>query len=203
MTNSDGAGPVPWRQSPRRRAIAAAAVLVAAAALSAVSLLAVHWAAGSSARAQTPGNSGLGFVALDRPTRGLSLPSLRGRGTIDLAGLAGKPIVMNFWSSHCYPCKQETPALARAARALGGKVTFVGIDTADVRDKAVAFVDRYKVPYLLAFDPNATAADRYGITGLPMTVFLSPSAKTIVGENVGVLTSAKLYAILRRLYGVS
>jgi thiol-disulfide isomerase/thioredoxin len=202
MTNSDGAGPVPWRQSPRRRAIAAAAVLVAAAALSAVSLLAVHWAAGSSARAQTP-RSGLGFVALDRPTRGLSLPSLRGRGTIDLAGLAGKPIVMNFWSSHCYPCKQETPALARAARALGGKVTFVGIDTADLHDQAVAFVDRYKVPDLLAFDPNATAADRYGITGLPMTVFLSPSAKTIVGENVGVLTSAKLYAILRRLYGVS
>jgi thiol-disulfide isomerase/thioredoxin len=202
MTNTDGAARVPWRQSPRRRAIAAAAVLVAAAALSAVSLLAVHWAAGSSAKAQTP-HSGLGFVALDRPARALSLPSLRGKGTIDLAGLAGKPIVMNFWSSHCDPCKQETPALARAARALGSKVTFVGIDTADLRGQAVAFVDRYKVPYLLAFDPNATAADRYGITGLPMTVFLSPSAKTIVGENVGVLTSAKLDAILRRLYGVS
>ena len=99
--------------------------------------------------------------------------------------------------------QRETPALARAARALGSKVAFVGIDTADLRHQAVAFVDRYKVPYPVAFDPNAKAADRYGVTGLPITVFLSPSAKTIVGENVGVLTSAKLDEILRRLYGVT
>jgi thiol-disulfide isomerase/thioredoxin len=202
MTNSDGAAPRPWRQSRRGRSIAAALVLAAAAALSAVTLLALHWAAGPSARAQQPG-SVLGFVALDRPAHDLGLPSLRGHGTISLAGLAGKPIVMNFWSSTCGPCKRETPALARAATALGSKVAFVGIDTADLRRQAVAFVDRYKVPYPIAFDPNAQTADRYGITGLPITVFLSPSAKTIVGENVGVLTSAKLDEILRRLYGVT
>jgi len=133
----------------------------------------------------------------------VSLPSLQGRGKVDLAALAGKPIVMNFWSSTCDPCKQETPALASAARALGSKVSFLGIDTVDDRAKAIAFVARYQVSYPIAFDPNGTAANRYGVPGLPVTFFLSSSGKTVVGENIGALTAPKLRRILHELYHVS
>lgn len=165
-------------------------------------MLAARWVVGPHARA-TGHKSGFGFVRLDRPARQVSLPSLRGRGTIDVAGLAGKPIVMNFWSSTCDPCKQETPALAGVARALGAKVSFVGIDTIDNRAKAIAFVTRYKVSYPIAFDPNGTAANQYGVPGLPVTFFLSPSGKTVVGENIGALTAAKLRRILHQLYRVT
>jgi thiol-disulfide isomerase/thioredoxin len=185
-----------------RPVLAAALVIAAAAVLSAATLLAVRWVAGPHAHAAGHG-SGLGFVWLDRPARPVSLPSLRGSGTISLQGLAGRPIVMNFWSSTCGPCKQETPALASVARAVGNKVTFVGIDTVDGRRQALAFVTRYKVPYPVGFDPNGTVADRFGLPGLPVTFFLSPSAKTVVGENIGALTSAKLRKILHWLYGVS
>jgi cytochrome c biogenesis protein CcmG, thiol:disulfide interchange protein DsbE len=193
----------PGGQRLRGRPVLAAALVIAAAAvLSAATLLAVRWVAGPHAHA--PGNgSGIGFVRLDRPTRVMSLPSLSGSGTISLAGLAGKPIVMNFWSSTCGPCKQETPALASVARAVSNKVTFVGIDTVDSRPQALAFLARYKVPYPVAFDPNGTVADRYGLPGLPVTFFLSPSAKTVVGENIGALTTAKLHKILHQLYGVT
>ena len=190
MTNSDGAGPVPWRQSPRRRAIAAAAVLVAAAALSAVSLLAVHWAAGSSARAQTP-RSGLGFVALDRPARSLSLPNLHGKGTIDLAGLAGKPIVMNFWSSHCYPCQQETPLLASFYKASGGQVAIVGVDSNDTTAKAIAFVRAKGVSYPIGVDSRLVTADAYDVAAFPQTFFLD-SAHRVVDRVFGPLTRATL-----------
>jgi len=177
-------------------------VLVAAALLSTGTLLAARWVFGPHARA-AGSKSGLGFVRLHHPARPVSLPSLRGSGKIDLAGLAGKPIVMNFWSSTCGPCKQETAALARVARALGSKVSFLGIDTADGRPKAIAFVARYKVSYPIAFDPNATAANQYGVPGLPVTFFLSSSGKTVVGENIGALTAAKLRRILHELYRVS
>jgi thiol-disulfide isomerase/thioredoxin len=212
MTN-----PRAGRRLRDRPVLAAALVIAAAAVLSAATLLAVRWVAGPHARAAAS-NSGLGFVRLDRPARAVNMPSLRGSGTtaggasssgvisggvISLARLAGRPIVMNFWSSTCAPCKQETPALASVARAVGGKVTFVGIDTVDSRRQALAFVTRYKVPYPVAFDPNGTVADRYGLPGLPVTFFLSPSAKTVVGENIGALTSAKLRKILRQLYGVT
>ena len=179
----------------------ASTVLVVAAALSAVTLLAVSWAAGPHAK-PTDNGSGLGFVNIDHPARPVSLPELRGRGTFDLSGLAGKPIVLNFWSSTCAPCKQETPAMASVAKSLGGKVTFVGIDTVDARAKAIAFITKYKVPYQIAFDPDGKTADKYGVPGLPVTFFLSPSATTVMGENIGALTAPKLRSILRNLYGV-
>jgi cytochrome c biogenesis protein CcmG/thiol:disulfide interchange protein DsbE len=191
------AGP---RWPPRRIALAAM-VLVAAAALSAATLLAVRWVAGP--RAQAAGNNdGTGFVKFDRPAGPVSLPDLRGSGTFDLSAVAGKPIVLNFWSSTCGPCKQETPAMASVARSVGKNVTFVGIDTVDARAKAIAFIDKYKVPYQIAFDPDGTIADKYGVPGLPVTYFLSPSATTVIGENIGALTAPKLRSILRRLYGV-
>jgi thiol-disulfide isomerase/thioredoxin len=111
--------------------------------------------------------------------------------------------VLNFWSSTCAPCKTETPALVSVARAVGAKVAFLGIDTADQHGSAMAFIARYRVPYPVAFDPHASAAGRYGVPGLPVTFFLSPSGKTILGENVGRLTASKLRTILRQLYGVT
>jgi cytochrome c biogenesis protein CcmG/thiol:disulfide interchange protein DsbE len=177
-------------------------VLVAAAALSAVTLLAVHWAA-AGPRAKSAGNdNGTGFVKFNHPARPVTLPDLRGHGHFDLSSLAGKPIVLNFWASTCDPCKQETPAMASVAKSLGGKVSFVGIDTVDTRARATAFIKKYKVPYPIAFDPDGKTADEYGVPGLPVTFFLTPSATTVIGENIGALTAPKLRSILRELYGV-
>lgn len=198
MTNP-GAG----SRWPARRLTLAAMVLVAAAILSAATLLAVHWAAGTHAKAADNGNPpGVGFVKFDHAARPVSLPDLRGRGTFDLSNVAGKPIVLNFWSSTCPPCQQETPAMASVARSLGSKVAFVGIDTVDARAKAIAFISKYKVPYQIAFDPDGKTADKYGVPGLPVTFFLSPSGTTVIGENIGALTAPKLRSILRHLYGV-
>ena len=86
---------------------------------------------------------------------------------------------------------------------MGSKVAFLGIDTADQRGSARAFIARYNVRYPIAFDPDASAAGRYGVPGLPVTFFLSPSGKTILGENVGALTPGQLRTILHRLYGVT
>ena len=190
------------QQPPRRRIIRVAALIAAAAVLSTLTLLAVQWAAGPRAAARH-NPDGLGFVRLDRPARALRLPSLAGSGTIDVTRSASKPLVLNFWSSTCAPCKKETPALVSVARAMGSKVAFLGIDTADQRGSAEAFIARYKVPYPVAFDPDASAAGRYGVPGLPVTFFLSPSGRTILGENVGALTPGKLRTILHRLYGVT
>lgn len=180
-------------------------VLVAAGVLSAGTLLGIRWAARTGAGANPPSktSAGLGFFKLDRPASAIDLPSLNGHGTVNVSSMAGKPIVVNFWSSSCHPCKQETPALAAVARAIGGQVRFVGIDTTDLRGAAARFVAKYHVTYPIAFDPKASVASRYGVPGLPVTVFLSPSGKTEVGENIGALTAPKLRTILHRLYGVN
>lgn len=191
------------RRKRRSPVVAVVLVLVAAAVLSTATLLAARWVLRPHSQAAGGKSPEVSFVRLDHPARPVSLPSLRGHGKVGLSGSSDKPIVLNFWSSTCTPCKQETPALAGVARTLGGKVRFVGIDTVDNRAKATAFVTRYKVSYPIAFDPNGTAANEYGVPGLPVTFFLSSSGKTVLGENIGALTATKLRRILHQLYGMS
>ncbi len=192
------------RPPGRRRIVTALLVLGAAAVLSAGTLLGIQWAAGAGAKTTSSSQSGgIGFFKLDRRASAIDLPALNGKGTVNVASMTGKPIVVNFWSSSCHPCEQETPALASVARAIGGRVRFVGIDTADLRGAATRFVTKYKVPYPIAFDPKAAVAGQYGVPGLPVTVFLSPSGKTVLGENIGALTAPRLRTILHRLYGVT
>ena len=198
------ANPVNGRQSPRSRLAAIALVVVGAVVLSTATVLGLHWATASSRKAPAMAQSGqLGFTKLHRQAPALLMPSLRGPGAVSVAKLAGKPIVLNFWASTCEVCKSETPALASAARALGGKVTFVGIDSVDRHGPAMAFITKYHVPYPVGFDPQGTLAIKYGVIALPVTVFLSPSGKTIVGENIGALTRSSLRTILHNLYGTA
>jgi cytochrome c biogenesis protein CcmG/thiol:disulfide interchange protein DsbE len=180
---------------------AAALVIAAAAVLSALTVLGLRWAESPKQANASQNNSGLGFFTMHRAAPPVSLPSLRGSGTISLAKLAGKPIVLNFWSSTCVVCKKETPALAQVARSDIGQVTFLGVDSVDRRDPAIAFENKYGVPYQSLFDPNGTVAIHYGVVALPVTFFLSPSGKTILGEYVGALTASQARNILHKLYG--
>lgn len=194
--------PVTGRQSPRGRLTAILLVVVGAVVLSTATVLGLHWAVAG----KRPGSQQVqeqGFTRLDRPAPVVLLPNLRGSGTVSLTKLAGKPIVLNFWSTTCLVCKKETPALVSVARTLGGKVNFVGVDSVDRHGPATAFITRYAVPYPIAFDPQGTEAIRYGVVGLPVTFFLSPSGKTIMGAHIGALTSSALRTILHDLYGTA
>ena len=194
--------PLTGQRTPRSRLLAITLVILGAVVLSTATVLGLHWAA-AKPNPTTAGQQarGLGFSKLDIPAPNVLLPSLRAGGTVSLTKLAGKPIVLNFWSTTCVVCTKETPALVSVARALRGKVTFVGIDSVDRRTPAMAFVSRYHVPYSIAFDSRGIMATHYGVIALPVTFFLSPSGKTIMGENIGALTTRSLRAILRDLYG--
>jgi hypothetical protein len=97
----------------------------------------------------------------------------------------------------------ETPAFETVARALGGQVTFLGIDTLDTSLHAgLAFAHKYSVTYRQLYDPNGIVATGYGVPGLPVTVFVSAGGK-VVGENIGALSAASLRHYLALLFGVS
>jgi thiol-disulfide isomerase/thioredoxin len=190
------------RQSHPLRA--AALVVAAAAVLSTLTVLGLRWADSpkrGSVTYQSQQAQGIGFTRLDKVAPALTLPSLAGSGTITLAKLSGKPIVLNFWASTCTVCRKETPALAAVARSLGSKVTFLGVDSVDQRGPAIRFEQKYGVPYPSVFDPQGMAAVKYNVPALPVTFFLSPSGKTILGENIGALTASGLRDILHELYG--
>jgi thiol-disulfide isomerase/thioredoxin len=188
----------PRRWSPGRRLLLLALLPVGLAALGVFGYLLAGALKGTPAASSS---QVIGFERLDKPARAVTMPNLTGHGSTGLANLAGKPIVINFWSTTCTDCVAETKALVEVANSTRGKVNFLGIDTLDVQGLAREFAVKYHIPYPLTFDPNEVVGTRYGLVGLPMTFFFSPSGKQVLGVNIGGVTVKSLTRILHELYG--
>lgn len=89
-----------------------------------------------------------------------------------IESLRGYPVVANIWASWCGPCRFEFPALQRLSARYGKQVAFIGVDSQDSDDAAVAFLEEEPVPYPSYTDPGEDIADSLGATlGLPDTAF--------------------------------
>jgi len=120
----------------------------------------------------------------DRGLSGLVLDCLGGGRPVDLAGLHGKPTVINLWASWCGPCKKELPLLAKAHRELGDRVQILGIDFAD--DSPGAAIDLAKgagVTYPLLADPKSSSKGILKVVGLPQTVFVDAQGTIVATER--------------------
>jgi cytochrome c biogenesis protein CcmG, thiol:disulfide interchange protein DsbE len=150
------------------------------------------------------GSSG-GVASVGSTAPSFTIPSLLGGAPVDLDALGpnrGRPVVLNFFASWCIPCRQETPLLARTAKtekARGGKAQFVGVDVADPKADAVAFVHQAGITYPVGTDSDLNVAQSlYGLTGEPSTFFIDSSGK-IVGHVIGPVTAPELTNWLHRL----
>lgn len=103
--------------------------------------------------------SGDGSITVVPPTERKSAPRLAG---IDLHGnpldandLKAKILVVNVWGSWCSPCRREAPVLAAAARRYEDRgVRFLGLLSRDKPAAALAFNQKFKVPYPSLQDPG-------------------------------------------------
>lgn len=108
------------------------------------------------------------------------LPVLGGEGTISLASLRGKAVVLNFWASWCAPCKDEAPLLEAAwERYRDQGIVVLGIDAQDFRSDAKRFIRRYGITYPNVHDGEGSTLGRYGVTGFPETWFLDREGRIV------------------------
>lgn len=138
----------------------------------------------------------------DQPAPAFSLPDLlRPDRKMTLADFAGRPLVINFWASWCYPCQTEMPLLESAYRSDRGAVQFLGVDTDDKRGAAIRFLHRTHVTYPSLFMPErGPVAISYDLVGLPITVFVSANG-TVLGRHIGQLNGPTLRAALVLAFG--
>jgi cytochrome c biogenesis protein CcmG, thiol:disulfide interchange protein DsbE len=130
----------------------------------------------------------------ERPAApGFTLERLDREGTISLASLRGKAVVLNFWASWCEPCKEESEILESAWQEYRERdVVVIGIDARDLLSEAREFAERYELSYPLAYDGPGETIGRYGVTGFPETWFVSRDGR-LVGERIqGPVTEAQL-----------
>ena len=134
--------------------------------------------------------SGGGSEETGRAAPPLPAKTLRPPG-VDLAGLRGKPALVDFFASWCEPCAEEAPTLRKLAAALAGRATVVAVDWDDAGGPARAFVRKHGWTFPVLADTSGTAGEKYGLVGLPTSFVLDPRGH-IVATFRGPQSEAKL-----------
>jgi cytochrome oxidase Cu insertion factor (SCO1/SenC/PrrC family) len=118
-------------------------------------------------------------------------------GTQSLAGLEGKPLVINFWRTDCPPCKAEMPLLQEQAGAKSS-VRLVLVNWGESADAARTFLDRLGIRQGSLLDSDLSVGRSYGVAALPTTFFVR-SDGTIDRRQIGELDPRVLAAELSNL----
>jgi cytochrome c biogenesis protein CcmG/thiol:disulfide interchange protein DsbE len=103
----------------------------------------------------------------------------------------GTPVVVNFWGSWCVPCRAEAPHLATVSEELAGRVQFLGVDIADDRAGARAFIREFGWRYPSVFDPDEEIHNGLGLFGQPNTLIYDRSG-AVVWQHTGAVDAKML-----------
>jgi len=128
-----------------------------------------------------------------QPISDVCLPRLEGGGTSSLADYKGRWVLVNVWASWCTPCRTESPALERFYDAHRGRdFEILGIDSNDLSDDAINFVDRYDITYPQLRDGSGDyARDELGTTGVPESFLVNPRGRLVL-HSLGPVTDRYL-----------
>ena len=128
------------------------------------------------------------------------LPCLGGGRKVRLAGLRGKPMMINVWAQWCGPCREEAPYLAEVAGTNKSDLMIMGIDHDDPRPElAIEFAQLSTWKYPQLADPDVVLRQKLQISGPPQTFFVRPDG-TIAYRHAGPFNSATEVRDLARKY---
>ena len=119
----------------------------------------------------------LSDVTLDR-LEYVPASGLRNSGRFALSGLAGKPVLLNFWLSSCAPCIREMPSLMELAERAGKGLAMVLVTTdEDLKDlerfyRAHPRFQPHHSRVVVLWDPGGKLAKRLGTRKYPETYLL-------------------------------
>ncbi len=141
----------------------------------------------------------VGGPLVGKPAPDFTLQTLNG-GTISLASLKGRPVVLNFWASWCVPCRDEAPQLRDLSeKQSAGGLAVVGVVFSDKNLSAVkGFVQEYALAYPSLLDPQLNTSIAYGVSGVPETFFIDRQG-VVRGYDQGGLTRERLTAGLGKI----
>ena len=115
----------------------------------------------------------------------------------------GNVLVVNFWYAACGPCRAEAGYLEEAFGEFSGeRVSFLGVNTIDSPEAAVAFAETYGITYpsVIAAETPAVKlsfAEKTPIQATPTTLVLDSEGR-VAARIIGQLEDASILTTLVR-----
>ncbi len=113
---------------------------------------------------------------------------------VKLSDYLGKPVVLNFWATWCYYCKEEMPDFNQAYQKYPD-VQFLMVNATDGQREteqiAKDYVAEQGFTFPVFFDKTQQAVSAYYISGLPATFFIDRNGNLVTYAN-GMLDAASL-----------
>ena len=129
-------------------------------------------------------------MSVERPSDAVAAPpfvlaDLSG-AKVSLASLSGKVVLLNFWATWCIPCRTEMPGMERLWQRYRDRgLAIVAVSVDEGGEKRIAnFVRRLNLSYPILLDPQSEVAERYEVSGLPVS-FLIDGEGRLIGRLVG------------------
>lgn len=91
---------------------------------------------------------------------------------VELAGLRGQSVVLNFWTTWCLACPADLAVLQDLSAQADDGLHVIGIDAAEPAGRVQAATERHGVDYRMLLDRDGSVAAAYGVTGYPVTVLV-------------------------------
>jgi peroxiredoxin len=130
----------------------------------------------------------------------IALPNAKD-SIVTLSSFKGKVVLLDFWASWCYPCRESIPGVVKLYNKYkdkGFEVVAVSIDSKRSEWKKAS--KYFRLPYTSLLDPkgwNATVIDTYGINGIPATFLLDKEGRIVAIDEEGPALEAAIKGLLQ------
>ena len=113
---------------------------------------------------------------------------------VKLSDYRGKPVVINFWATWCYYCKEEMPDFDEAAKAYPD-VQFLMVNATttegETKELAESYIKEKGYTFPVCYDLAGSAISAHKVTSYPTTLFIDANG-ALVQKKTGMLTAAAL-----------
>ncbi|HKQ87053.1 MAG TPA: TlpA disulfide reductase family protein [Candidatus Acidoferrales bacterium] len=136
-----------------------------------------------------------------QPETDFTLKDAEGRD-VTLSDLKGKVVLLNFWATWCEGCKTEIPWLIEFEQKYRDKgLAVIGVaEDADSWKSVGPYVKETKLNYTVVSDDDGSVANRYGLSGMPVTYLIDRDGK-VSAASVGIVNKKECEAEILRLLG--